>query len=254
MIRTVFNKKGGVGKTSIACNLAAISATEGFRTLLIDLDPQANSTHYLTGFVGSSIPAGIADFFKQTVSDSAKKAKAIIHETPYDNLHVITASRELEDIQMKLEAKYKIQKLGKYLEKLSAEYDRIYLDTPPALNFYSVSALIASDRCLIPFDCDTFSLNALRELLSDIEDIKEDFSDRLRLEGIVVNQYQANASVPRALLSELEATDLPIIPTYLMGSVKMKESHQLSKPLIYLDAAHKLTQQYKALFNWLEAR
>ncbi|MBA1245982.1 MULTISPECIES: ParA family protein [Pseudomonas] len=252
MIRAVFNKKGGVGKTSIACNLAAISAAEGFRTLLIDLDPQANSTHYLTGFIGDEIPAGIADFFKQTVSDSAKKAKASILETPFHNLSIITASRELEDIQMKLEAKYKIQKLGKYLEKLIDDYDRIYLDTPPALNFYSVSALIAADRCLIPFDCDTFSLNALRELFLDIEEIKEDFSDRLRVEGIVVNQFQANAGVPRALLGELEKTDMPIIPTYLMGSVKMKESHQQSKPLIHLDPSHKLTQQYKALFDWLE--
>ena len=66
MRRVVFNQKGGVGKSSIACNLAAVSAAEGYRTLLIDLDSQANSTHYLTGLTGADIPVGIADFFKQT--------------------------------------------------------------------------------------------------------------------------------------------------------------------------------------------
>ena len=77
MRRVVFNQKGGVGKSSIACNLAAVSAAQGYRTLLIDLDAQANSTHYLTGLTGEEIPMGIADFFKQTLSSGpfAKKGK-----------------------------------------------------------------------------------------------------------------------------------------------------------------------------------
>ena len=148
MRRVVFNQKGGVGKSSIACNLAAVSANEGYRTLLIDLDAQANSTQYLTGLTGEDIPMGIADFFKQTLSSGpfAKKNKVDIYETPFDNLHVVTATAELADLQPKLEAKHKINKLRKLLDELDEDYDRIYLDTPPALNFYAVSALIAADR------------------------------------------------------------------------------------------------------------
>ncbi|KTC43493.1 cobalamin biosynthesis protein CobQ [Pseudomonas putida] len=254
MRRVVFNQKGGVGKSSIACNLAAVSANEGFRTLLIDLDAQANSTQYLTGLTGNDIPMGIADFFKQILSSgpASKKGKVDIHETPYDNLHVITASAELADLQPKLEAKHKINKLRKLLDELSEEYDRIYIDTPPALNFYAVSALIAADRVLIPFDCDSFSRHALYGLLDEIAELKEDHNEGLEVEGIVVNQFQPRASLPQQMLDELIAEGLPVLPVYLNSSVKMRESHELNIPLIHLDPRHKLTQQFVELHDLLE--
>ena len=255
MRRVVFNQKGGVGKSSIACNLAAVSAAEGHRTLLIDLDAQGNSTHYLTGLTGDEVPVGIADFFKQTLSSGpfAKKGKVDIYETPFDNLHVVTATAELADLQPKLEAKHKINKLRKLLDELAEDYDRIYLDTPPALNFYTVSAMIAADRCLIPFDCDSFSRQALYGLLREIEEIKEDHNEDLEVEGIVVNQFQPRASLPQQLLDELISEGLPVLPVYLSSSVKMRESHQACKPLVFLDPRHKLSQQFQELHQLLES-
>jgi chromosome partitioning protein len=255
MRRVVFNQKGGVGKSSIACNLAAVSAAQGYRTLLVDLDAQANSTHYLTGLTGAEIPMGIAEFFKQTLASGpfAKKGRVDIYETPFDNLHVVTATAELADLQPKLEAKHKINKLRKLLDELGEDYDRIYLDTPPALNFYTVSALIAADRCLIPFDCDSFSRNALYGLLQEIEELREDHNEGLEVEGIVVNQFQPRASLPQQLLDELISEGLPVLPVNLMSSVKMRESHQACTPLIHLDARHKLTQQFVELHDLLNA-
>jgi chromosome partitioning protein len=254
MRRVVFNQKGGVGKSSIACNLAAISAFEGYRTLLIDLDAHANSTHYLTGLGGDDVPLGIADFFKQTLFPvpSSMKAQVHIHETPFNNLYLIAASSELGDLQSKLETRFKTQKLSKLLDRLDEDYERIYIDTPPGLNFYSVSALIAADRCLIPFDCDSFSRQAIYAVLREIEEIKSDHNERLEVEGIVVNQYQVRNALPQRLLDELIGEKMPILPVYLMSSVKMRESHQACKPLIYLDPQHKLSRQFEALFDLLE--
>jgi chromosome partitioning protein len=254
MRRVVFNQKGGVGKSSIACNLAAVSANEGYRTLLIDLDAQANSTHYLTGLTGNDIPMGIAEFFKNTLAGGglAKKNTVDIYETPFDNLHVITATAELADLQPKLEAKHKINKLRKLLDDLDEDYERIYIDTPPALNFYAVSALIAADRVLIPFDCDSFSRQALYGLLEEIEELREDHNPALQVEGIVVNQYQARASLPQQMLDALIAEGLPVLPVYLSSSVKMRESHEACLPLIHLDPRHKLSQQFVELHHLLD--
>ena len=161
MRRVVFNEKGGVGKSSITCNLAAISASRGKRTLVVDLDSQCNSTHYLLGETPEENT--VADYFDGTLEFSSKLNEPMdyVHESPFENLSVLPSSTDLLTLEHKLESRQKIYKLRDLLKKLDNEFDEIYIDTAPALNFYTRSALICADNCLIPFDCDAFSRQAL---------------------------------------------------------------------------------------------
>lgn len=272
MRRVVFNQKGGVGKSSITVNLAAISAARGKRTLVIDLDSQSNSSQYLLGekaTYGQHNPVlepNIETFFDEVLNASQSKGligsalgsilknkerglDAVIHGTPFDNLFVIPSSPNLGALEHALQSKHKIFKLRDALNELDSQYDEIFIDTPPAFNFFTLSALIAAQKVIIPFDCDVFSRRALQTLLENVVETRSDHNPQLEVQGIVVNQFQSQAKLPREVVQELKDEGLPVFDTMLPTSVIMKESHQKNKPLIHLNADHKLTQAYVSLFD-----
>ena len=275
LTRVVFNQKGGVGKSSITVNLAAMSAHQGLKTLVIDLDPQANSSQYLLGDDATysadktALEPNIENFFDDVLGNNQQKGllgNAIgsllksknkgfdqyIHRSPFKNLDVLPASPTLGALEHALVSKHKIYKLRDAIETLKGQYDRIFIDTPPAFNFFTLSALITADRVLIPFDCDVFSKRALQTLIENVIETQDDHNDRLEIEGIVVNQYQAQAKLPREVVQQLKDEGLPVLDSMLPPSVLMKESHHKNLPLIYLATDHKLTQAYQLLFNEIE--
>lgn len=272
MRRVIFNQKGGVGKSSITVNLAAISAARGKRTLVVDLDSQSNATQYLLGekaTYGQHTPVlepNIETFFDELLNASQGKGllgsalgsilkskerglDAVIHGTPFANLFVIPSSPNLGALEHALQSKHKIFKLRDALNELDSQYDEVFIDTPPAFNFFTLSALIAADRVIIPFDCDVFSRRALLTLLENVVEAKGDHNPQLEVEGVVVNQFQSQAKLPQQVVQELKDEGLPVFNSMLPSSVVMKESHQKNQPLIHLNAEHKLTQAYVSLFD-----
>ena len=273
--RVVFNQKGGVGKSSITVNLAAISAHQGLKTLLIDLDPQANSSQYVLGddaTYSSNKPAlepNIENYFEDVLGNQqgkgllgnaigsilksrSKGLESYVHQSSFKHLDVIPASPTLGALAYALESKHKIYKLRDALQQLSGYYDRVFIDTPPAFNFFTLSALIAANRVLIPFDCDVFSKRALQTLIENVIETQDDHNEGLEIEGIVVNQFQAQAKLPREVVQQLKDEGLPVLDSMLPPSILMKESHQKNQPLIHLATDHKLTQAYQSLFNEIE--
>ncbi|EAM8864468.1 ParA family protein [Acinetobacter sp. NEB149] len=273
--RVVFNQKGGVGKSSITVNLAAISAHQGLKTLLIDLDPQANSSQYVLGddaTYSSNKPAlepNIENYFEDVLGNQQSKGllgnaigsilksrskglESYVHQSSFKHLDVIPASPTLGALAYALESKHKIYKLRDALQQLSGYYDRVFIDTPPAFNFFTLSALIAANRVLIPFDCDVFSKRALQTLIENVIETQDDHNEGLEIEGIVVNQFQAQAKLPREVVQQLKDEGLPVLDSMLPPSILMKESHQKNQPLIHLATDHKLTQAYQSLFNEIE--
>ncbi|RYZ81825.1 MAG: ParA family protein, partial [Moraxellaceae bacterium] len=244
--------------------------------LVIDLDSQSNSSQYLLGEKatnGQNNPAlepNIETFFDEVLNASQSKGligsalgsilknkerglDAVIHSTPFANLSVIPSSPNLGAIEHALQSKHKIFKLRDALNALEGQYDEIYIDTPPAFNFFTLSALIAADRVIIPFDCDVFSRRALLTLLENVVEAKGDHNPNLEVEGIVVNQFQSQAKLPQQMVQELKDEGLPVFNSMLPASVIMKESHQKNKPLIHLSPDHKLTLAYVNLFDEISA-
>ncbi len=264
--RVIFNKKGGVGKTTLTCNLAAISASSGKKTLVIDLDPQANASQYLLGDGYNKIMEEgltVFDFFKASLDGGnvfgfnpffyhlntpKPQPDSFVHKTKFDDLYIIPSHFGLADIEAQLVSKHKIYKLREMTEKIP-DFDALYIDTPPAMNFFSQSALIAASRCLIPFDCDAFSKDAIFEVGKLIGDIQSDHNHSLMVEGIIVNQYMARANYPKKVVDELIADDLPILSVKISSSVKVRESHHECTPMIFMSPRHKLTQEYQALYD-----
>jgi chromosome partitioning protein len=222
---------------------------------VIDLDTQGNSTHYLLGYRTEELESTLADFYASTLSVSLfpKDFSEFIYETEVPNLFVMPSHPDMDGLHAKLESRYKIYKLKEAIEAMD-EFDNIFIDTPPALNFYTRSALIAANNCIIPFDCDVFSKQALYSLLDTVNEVKADHNPDLAIEGIVVNQFQRRAKLPAQLVEELLVDKLKLFKTMISPSVKIRESHSASLPMIQFAPTHKVTEEFKSLYKELKKK
>jgi chromosome partitioning protein len=247
-IRVVYNQKGGVGKTTLAVNFAAAAALSGKRTLLVDSDPQGNSTHYLLGspHERGSFQKSLVSFYESCLGLSLFRQSVFDHMEELEHssgsvsfrelkkkiplLHLMPCTRELEDLRSKLEAKHKIHKLRDGLR--GGGFERIYLDPPPAADFFAYSCLVAANEVIVPVDCDSFSLMAAKELNQMVNEIKNDHNPDLTILGIVVNQFQKSTKHSAALVKELKSIGIPVFEPFLSSSVRVRESHSSCVPFV----------------------
>lgn len=227
----VANQKGGVGKTTTALNLSASLAVAEKKTLLIDIDPQANAGSGL----GVVVPEGEGTIYETILS--ALPLRDIIRKTETRFLEFAPSSRDLVGAEIELVNEMgREHRLQKALEPVRSEYDYILIDCPPSLGLLTLNALTAADSVLIPIQCEYYALEGLTQLLNTVRLIQKNLNPSLQLEGVLLTMYDKRLNLCRQVAQEAR-TCFPdkVYKTVIPRNVRLSEAPSFGKPILLYD-------------------
>ncbi|MCL2235332.1 MAG: AAA family ATPase [Defluviitaleaceae bacterium] len=242
-IISVANQKGGVGKTTTSINLSACLAGAGKKVLVIDIDPQANTTSGL-GMDKRSLSASLYE-----VLVGEKRLDEAIYRTQVDNLYLLPAKVELAGAEIELidheEREFILKRL---LVDLKYTYDFILIDCPPSLNVLTVNALTASDTVLVPIQCEYFALEGLGQLMYTISLVRKRLNKKLEIEGIVFTMYDPRTNLSADVVNEVRTNfDEKVYDSVIPRSVRLSEAPSHGLPITMYDPKSKGSEAYKSL-------
>lgn len=239
----VSNQKGGVGKTTTAINLGASLAANDLKILLVDCDPQGNSTSGL----GIEKQSGMLTIYDSLLRDIP--LEQVICKTECDGLELVPADKNLVAANLDLvDVPEREHVLQKVMATVRDRYTHILIDCPPALDLLTLNALVAADSVLIPIQCEFFALEGISQLMDTIDKVRDGFNHPLDIEGILLTMYDDRTNLTRTVAEDLrDFFQDDVLHTIIPRSVRLAEAPSHGKPILMYDPRSRGAESYLKL-------
>lgn len=239
----VFNQKGGVGKTTTNVNLSASLGQLGKKVLVLDMDPQGNTTS------GYGIDKNkVENTIYEVIIDGLNIEEAII-ETEFENIHIVSSASELSGAEIEMSnEKDREFRLKNSLSNIKDKYDYIFIDCPPSLGLLTINCLTAVDSVLIPIQCEYYALEGVSQLMSTFQLVKKRLNPSIEIQGVVLSMFDGRANLSIQVVDEVKKYFKGSVYTTLIPrNVRLAEAPSFGKPVIYYDSKCRGTSAYKEL-------
>ena len=239
----IVNQKGGVGNTTTAVNLTAALGAKGYKTLLIDIDPQGNST---SGFGINKRELAKSSY---NVLIGGCPAREAIIKTEFDNVSVMPSSMDLAGAELELvDIDKRESKLKTAIAPVKDEFDFILLDCPPSLGLITLNGLCAADSLMVPIQCEFFALEGLAQLISTVRTVKRLYNPYIEIEGVLLTMYDGRLNLTQQVVDEVKKCfPKKVYSTFIPRNVRLSEAPSYGQPVMYYDRSSKGSSAYSAL-------